>query len=129
MRLFKTLSSDRSYFNYSAINFSLTETLSFMFLVLLTELGSTPHRKITNLMISPLIKVFKMFNMKDISSYHPKIRLSQKKTNRVGRLMTYFFEKSLEFLAFLLYLLEIPNKTKLHPWKFCKIVFHSLGIP
>ena len=100
-----------------------------MLLVLLTELGSTPHRKITNLMISPLIKVLKMFNMKDISSYHPKIRLSQKKINRVGRLMTYFFEKSLEFLAFLLCLLEIPNKPKLHPWKFCKIVSHLLGIP
>ena len=61
-------------------------------------------------MISHLIKEFKIFNMKDISSYHPKIGLSQKKTNREGRLRTQFFEKSLEFLGFLLYSLEIPHK-------------------
>ena len=45
-----------------------------------------------------------------------------------GELRTYFFENPLEFIFFSL-LLEIPDKTKLHPWKFHKIVFDPLETP
>ena len=47
-----------------------------------------------------------------------------------GGLRTYFFEKKPRkcFIFFTLPL-EIPDKTKLHPWKFRKIVLHPLEIP
>ena len=44
--------------------------------------------------------------------------LFQKKT---GGLRAKFFEPPLEYFIFFTLLLEIPEKTKLHPWKFHKI--------
>ena len=40
-----------------------------------------------------------------------------------GVLMTYFFEKTTGFSRFVILLLQILNKTKLYPWKSCKIDF------
>ena len=51
-----------------------------------------------------------------------------RKENSRG-LRTYFFEEPLEFFNFFTLPLEIPDKTKLHPWKFHKIALDSLGIP
>ena len=48
--------------------------------------------------------------------------LLQKKSKQVG-LRIYFFENPLEFFFFLP--LESPNKTKLNPWIFFKIVLAS----
>ena len=48
--------------------------------------------------------------------------LLQKKSKQVG-LRIYFFENPLEFFFFLP--LEIPDKTKLNPWIFFKIVLAS----
>ena len=50
-----------------------------------------------------------------------------RKENSRG-LRTYFFEKPLEFFNFFTLPLEIPDKTKLHPWKSHKIALDSLGI-
>ena len=52
--------------------------------------------------------------------------LFQKK--KQGGLRTYFFEKTLDIFLFFFASLEISGKTKLHPWKFGKIMyFTSLG--
>ena len=51
-----------------------------------------------------------------------------RKENSRG-LRTYFFEEPLEFFNFFTLPLEIPDKTKLHLWKFHNIALDSLGIP
>ena len=40
-----------------------------------------------------------------------------------------FFKKKLWMFWIRHFPLEIPEKRKLHPWKFCKIVWHPLEIP
>ena len=40
----------------------------------------------------------------------------------------YYFENYLGLFNFFYFTLEIPDKTKLHPWKFHKIVSDPLGI-
>ena len=54
---------------------------------------------------------------------------SRKNPNRGGGLRTYFFEKTSGIFRFVTLSLEIPDKTKLHPWKFHKTVLHPLKIP
>ena len=49
-----------------------------------------------------------------------KLGYSRKKLHR-GRLKTYLLESPSTFLFFTLPL-EIPDKTKLHPWKFHKFL-------
>ena len=50
------------------------------------------------------------------------------KNIKQGGLSTYFLEKSPGIFHFITLPLEIPNKTKLHPWKFHKIMLHPLEI-
>ena len=49
------------------------------------------------------------------------IELFQKKSKQEGW-KTYFFEKNSETFRILTLSLEILDKTKLYPWKFCKLV-------
>ena len=57
------------------------------------------------------------------------LRYSRKNQNREGGVENSytFFKTPLEFFIFLL--LEIPDKTKLNPWIFHKIVLDPLEIP
>ena len=49
--------------------------------------------------------------------------------NQGGReLRTYVFEKTPGIFRFPTLPLEIPDKTKLHPWKLRKILIHPLEI-
>ena len=54
---------------------------------------------------------------------------SRKNPNRGGGLRIYFFENPLDFFNFFTLPLEVPDKTKLNPWIFHKIVLDPLEIP
>ena len=56
--------------------------------------------------------------------YYPIMGYPEKKTRHWGHT---FFGKTLGIFRFLTLPLEIPGKTKLHPWKLCKIL-HPLRI-
>ena len=45
-----------------------------------------------------------------------------------GRGREYIFFGRKKVWSFVISSMEIPDKTKLHPWKFCKIVLHPLEI-
>ena len=49
-----------------------------------------------------------------LMGYSRKKKKKKKKKKDGGRLRPYVFEIRLEFLGFLLYSLEIPDKAKLH---------------
>ena len=58
----------------------------------------------------------------------------QLKTNipqkiQTGGLMIYFYENPPGIFHFFTLPMEIPDKTKLYPWKFLKIVLDLLEIP
>ena len=42
---------------------------------------------------------------------------------------TYFFENPVGIFCLFISLLEIPDKSKVHPWKLCKTVLHPSEIP
>ena len=46
-----------------------------------------------------------------------------------GGLRTYFFENPVGIFCLFISLLEIPDKSKVHPWKLCKTVLHPSEIP
>ena len=48
----------------------------------------------------------------------------QEKTNRVEDILSW---KNPEIVNVLILSLEMPDKIKLQPWKFCKIVLQTLG--
>ena len=52
-----------------------------------------------------------------------------RKSKPTGGWRAHFFEKPLEFFISFTLPLEIPDKTKLHPWKFHKIALDHLEIP
>ena len=56
-----------------------------------------------------------------------QIDYSRKKTKQ-GGFRTYFFENVQGVFNFFTLPLEIPDKTKFHPWKLHKIVFNTLEI-
>ena len=62
-----------------------------------------------------------------ILSYILQWAIPEKKQK--GGLRTYFFENPPGIFHFFTLPLEILDKTELHTWKFCKIVFHPLEIP
>ena len=49
-----------------------------------------------------------------------------RKKKQTGELRTYFFENLPEIFHIFTLFLEIPDKTKLNPWKFQKIVLDPL---
>ena len=51
---------------------------------------------------------------------------SRKKWKRLGHT---FSKKKLEIFRFVFLPLQVPNKKKFHPWKFCKMVLQPLEIP
>lgn len=53
---------------------------------------------------------------------------SRKNLNRRG-FRTYFFEKISGIFRFVTLALEIRDKSKIHPWKFYRIVLYFLKIP
>ena len=53
---------------------------------------------------------------------------SRKNPSRGGWMRTYFSEKIPRFFRFVTLPLEILEKTKLHPWKFHKMLLHPLEI-
>ena len=53
----------------------------------------------------------------------------KKKKTWGGGLRTYFFERPPGIFHFFILPLEIPGKSKLHPWKLCKPALHPLEIP
>ena len=57
-----------------------------------------------------------------------QIDYSRKKTKQEG-FRIYFFENLPGIFNFFNLPLEIPDKTKFHPWKLHKIVFNTLEIP
>ena len=52
-----------------------------------------------------------------------------RENNKQARLRTYFFERIPWTFRFVTLPMDITKKTKLHPWKFPKILLHTLGIP
>ena len=55
------------------------------------------------------------------------IGYSRKQTNR--ELRTYFFENIHGIFCLFTLPLEIRDKSKLHPWKLCKIALYPMEIP
>ena len=106
--LFQLLSNK----NFSLATHILTKTFSFMFWGLFTELGSIPHRKMSNLMIINLLK----------SSISPKNwAILKKQTGVIKDIRLWKYPGICRFFTLPL---EMSDKIKLHHWKVCRIVCH-----
>ena len=75
-----------------------------------------------------LVQIIKILLLATVMGY---CRKNPNRWGGRGRLRIYFFEPPLPpgILYFFTLPLEIPNKTKLNPWIFHKIVLDSLAIP